>query len=63
MGGTFKPAPQFKLEIPARTERHMFFQQMRFSYDSNWGAAVRIVFTTNIPIFYAYEFNLTKRIK
>ena len=27
MGDTFKPVPQPRLEIPARTERHKFSQQ------------------------------------
>ncbi|KAK9214560.1 hypothetical protein WN944_006553 [Citrus x changshan-huyou] len=38
MGGTFKPVPQPRLEVPARTGRHRFSQQMRLPCDSNWGA-------------------------
>ncbi|KAK9199432.1 hypothetical protein WN944_014623 [Citrus x changshan-huyou] len=38
VGGTFKPVPQPRLEVPARTGRHMFFQQMRLPCDSNWRA-------------------------
>ncbi|KDO58196.1 hypothetical protein CISIN_1g044995mg, partial [Citrus sinensis] len=38
VGGTFKPVPQPRLEVPARTGRHRFSQQMRLPCDSNWGA-------------------------
>ena len=38
MGGTFKPVPQPRLEVPARTGRHRFSQQRRLLCDSNWGA-------------------------
>ena len=36
VGGTFKPVPQPKLEVPARTERHRFSQQRRLPCYSNW---------------------------
>ena len=35
MGGTFKPVPQPRLEVPAQTERHRFSQQRRLPCDSN----------------------------
>ncbi|GAY58747.1 hypothetical protein CUMW_189300, partial [Citrus unshiu] len=38
MEGTFKPVPQPRLEVPARTGRHRFSQQRRLPCDSNWGA-------------------------
>ncbi|KAH9696994.1 Dynamin-related protein 3A [Citrus sinensis] len=38
VGGISEPVPQSRLEVPARTGRHMFFQQMRLSCNSNWRA-------------------------
>ena len=35
VGGTFKPVPQPRLEVSARTGRHRFSQQMRFPCYSN----------------------------
>ena len=51
MGGTFKPVPQPRLEVPARTERHIFSQQRRLPCDSNWGAnTVKPLKGTPLPV-------------
>ncbi|GAY55625.1 hypothetical protein CUMW_165630 [Citrus unshiu] len=38
VGDTFKPVPQSRLKVPARTGRYMFSQQRRLPCDLNWGA-------------------------
>ncbi|KAK9221677.1 hypothetical protein WN944_010105 [Citrus x changshan-huyou] len=49
--GTFKPVPQPRLEVPARTGRHMFSQQRRLPCDSNWGAnPVKPLKGTPLPV-------------
>ncbi|KAH9695296.1 transmembrane protein [Citrus sinensis] len=51
MGGTFKPIPQPRLEVPARTGRHRFSQQRRLPCDSNWGAnSVKTLKGTPLPV-------------
>lgn len=49
--GIFKSVPQFKLEVPAQTERHMFSQQIRLFYDSNLKInPVKLLKRTLLPI-------------
>ncbi|KAK9192794.1 hypothetical protein WN944_003487 [Citrus x changshan-huyou] len=51
VGDTFKPVPQPRLEVPARTERHRFSQQSRLPCDSNWGAnPVKPLKGTPLPV-------------
>ncbi|GAY47223.1 hypothetical protein CUMW_102940 [Citrus unshiu] len=51
VGGTFKPVPQPRLEVPARTGRHRFSQQRRLPCDSNWGAnPVKPLKGTPLPV-------------
>ncbi|KAK9219152.1 hypothetical protein WN943_007792 [Citrus x changshan-huyou] len=48
---TFKPVPQPRLEVPARTKRHRFSQQRRLPCDSNWGAnPVKPLKGTPLPV-------------
>ena len=51
VGGTFKPVPQPRLEVSARTGRHIFSQQRRLPCDSNWGAnPVKPLKGTPLPV-------------
>ncbi|KAK9217894.1 hypothetical protein WN943_006524 [Citrus x changshan-huyou] len=51
VGDTFKPVPQPRLEVPARTGRHRFSQQRRLPCDSNWGAnPVKPLKGTPLPV-------------
>ncbi|KAK9205089.1 hypothetical protein WN943_015355 [Citrus x changshan-huyou] len=51
VGDTFKPVPQPRLEVPARTERHRFSQQRRLPCDSNWGAnSIKSLKETPLPV-------------
>ncbi|KAH9675214.1 cytochrome P450 family 94 subfamily D polypeptide 2 [Citrus sinensis] len=51
VGSTFKPVPQLRLEVSARTGRHRFSQQMRLPCDSNWGAnPVKPLKGTPLPV-------------
>ncbi|KAK9217489.1 hypothetical protein WN943_006116 [Citrus x changshan-huyou] len=51
LGSTFKPVPQPRLEVLARTGRHKSSQQRRLPCDSNWGAnSVKPLKETPLPV-------------
>ncbi|KAH9796637.1 Receptor-like serine/threonine-protein kinase SD1-8 [Citrus sinensis] len=65
VGGTFKPVPQPRLEVPARTGRHRFSQQRRLPCDSNWGAnPVKPLKGTPLPVeptlCWSLDYNLAR---